>query len=80
MVQASKKTIKSQEMTEDQKQEQILRFISQKRESFATGALFNMLQNPEYELTPSALAKEAVAIADAMMEELYPIGDGTQKQ
>ena len=67
-------------LTDEEKKQQLVRFIAQKREQFATGAVFNMLGNPSLkEINPKLLAKEAVAIADAMIEELYPIQQEEKK-
>lgn len=74
----------ARELTPEQKQVAIERFFTQKREAFATGVLFNFLQNPcmmeqergylsKADIDPRELAKWSVSVADAMIEELYPI-------
>ena len=63
-------------LTAEEKQQQIVRFIAQKRESFATGILFNLMQNPAImngEHSMKEVAEKSVEGADAMMELLYPL-------
>jgi hypothetical protein len=46
----------------------------QKRESIATGVLFNLMHNPELlkaDVTPESTAELAIEIADKMIEKLY---------
>lgn len=62
-------------LTEEQKKEQILRFLSQKRESYATGVLFNAVNSGLVDKSPDDLAKWAVEVADAMMKILFPIAE-----
>lgn len=62
-------------LTEKQKQEQIIRFLTQKRESYAQGILFNLCHMTHIE-SPSqgaALVDVAVEMADHLLEKLYPI-------
>lgn len=63
-------------LTEEQKLEQIARFLSQKREAFATGILFNLVQG-QVDKLPVAGCIEAVSVAvkmaDALIEKLYPV-------
>lgn len=70
-------------MTEDQKLEQIARFLSQKREAFATGILFNLVQG-QADLLPVAGCKEAVNVAvemaDALIAKLYPVPAPSEKE
>ena len=63
-------------LTPEQKQEAMLRFFTQKRESFTTGILFNMCQTFEHIPTDAechAMVDRAIAMADHMIEKLYPI-------
>lgn len=70
---------KIQPLTPEQKKEQIVRFISQKREYFASGIAFNLAQGIGYNykdmtnIEAKAFARTAVALADALLEELYPL-------
>lgn len=70
-------------MTEEQKLEQIARFLSQKREAFATGILFNLIQG-QADMLPVAGCMEAVSIAvkmaDALIEKLYPVPSPSEKE
>lgn len=56
---------------------QIARFLTQKREEFAKGILFNLVNNPG--LTTSVFAQPeevidaTIKMADKFMERLYPI-------
>ena len=61
-------------LTPEERQEQAARLYMQKRESIATGVLFNLMHNPELfkaDVTPEATAELAVEIADKMIEKLY---------
>lgn len=76
------KTNKIPKISENQKKEQIMRFIQQKREMYATGIYFNAVRGSD-ELTAERareLATASVAGADALLEILYPLrtkeGDG----
>lgn len=63
-------------LTPEQRQEAMLRFFTQKRESFTTGILFNMCQTFKHIPTDAechAMVDRAVAMADHMIEKLYPI-------
>lgn len=63
-------------LTEEEKVQQIARFLAQKREAFSTGILFNLIQGQADKL-PLAGCKEAVSVAvimaDALIEALYPM-------
>lgn len=74
------------ELTPQEKADQIARFLSQKRESFALSAFAGLMQNPA--LPQIALIREGLRqgeeyrsidlrpvaeAADALMEKLYPI-------
>lgn len=62
-------------LTAEERQEQAVRMYVQKRESIATGVLFNLMHNPELlkddEYTPEGIADAAIKIADKMIEKLY---------
>ena len=61
-------------LTPEQKAEQVARFFSQQRLTLAQGALFNMMQSGYIaDHTPEEIADKAVAIADAMIERLFPL-------
>lgn len=66
---------KPAQLTEEEKKQQILRFLSQKRESIATGVLFNLCGSGKISPldVPEELAHFSVAVADSMMKELFPI-------
>lgn len=60
-------------LTEEEKKMQVARFISQKRESIATGVLFNAVNSGMCDKSPADLAKWTIEVADAMIQELYKI-------
>jgi hypothetical protein len=64
-----------QPLTPEERQEQALRMYAQKRESIATGVLFNMMHNPEMlksdDFTPEGVVDAAIIMADKMIEKLY---------
>lgn len=61
-------------LTEEQKKEQIVRFLTQQRGALTQGVLFNLMQNPSaLNREPADLAEFAVAVADATIERLYPL-------
>lgn len=68
----------AKELTPEQKQNAMVRFFTQKRESFTTGILFNLCQSEKCECVPTeaeaiALVDRAVAMADHLIEKLYPL-------
>lgn len=66
-------------LTPEQKQEAMLRFFTQKRESFATGILFNLCQNPAMKDSDTKeLVNTAVDMADHLIERLYPLKDESE--
>ena len=68
-------------LTPEQKQEAMLRFFTQKRESFTTGILFNMCQTFSHIPTDAechAMVDRAVSMADHMIEKLYPLKDESE--
>lgn len=61
-------------LTEEQKKEQIVRFLTQQRGTLTQGVLFNLMQNPSaLNREPTDLAEFAVAVADATVARLYPL-------
>lgn len=69
------KTNKILKISESQKKEQVLRFIQQKREMYATGIYFNAVRGSDGLTAGRAreLATASVAGADALLEILYPL-------
>ena len=62
-----------QPMSPEERKEQATRAYLQKRESIATGVLFNLCRNPRTteESNLEALVEAAVIMADKMIEKLY---------
>ena len=60
-------------LTPEERQEQAARMYMQKRESIATGILFNLCHNPNIETNADAEAVVDLSIkmADRMIEKLY---------
>lgn len=60
-------------LTAEEKQEQAARLYMQKRESIATGVLFNLCRNPHTteDSNLEALVEASIAMADKMIEKLY---------
>ena len=66
-------------LTPEQKQEAMVRFFTQKRESFTTGILFNLCQNPAMkDSDPKELVNTAVDMADHLIERLYPLKEESE--
>lgn len=67
-------------LTPEQKQEAMMRFFTQKRESFTTGILFNLCQNPSVldDLDGKSLVDTAVDMADYLIEKLYPLKEESE--
>ena len=66
-------------LTPEQKQEAMVRFFTQKRESFATGILFNLCQNPAMgDADPKIVVDHAVEMADYLIEKLYPLKEESE--
>lgn len=61
------------ELTPEEKADQIARFLSQKRESFALSAFAGICRADGMKRNPVEVAAWAVDAADALMEKLYPI-------
>lgn len=69
----------ARELTPEQKQEAMVRFFTQKRESFTTGILFNLCQNPALgDADPKVVVDHAVEMADYLMEKLYPLKEESE--
>lgn len=69
----------ARELTPEQKQEAMLRFFTQKRESFSTGILFNLCQNETLkDCEPKELVSIAVDMADHLIERLYPLKEESE--
>lgn len=69
----------AKELTPQQKQEAMLRFFTQKRESFTTGILFNLCQNSAMkDSDPKGLVNTAVEMADHLIETLYPLKEESE--
>ena len=60
-------------LTPEERQEQAARMYMQKRESIATGVLFNLMHNSTILESCSAedIATKAIEVADAVIEKLY---------
>lgn len=62
------------ELTPEEKADQIARFLSQKRESFALSAFAGICRHADpWNDSPTKVAEWSVQAADALMEKLYPI-------
>lgn len=69
----------ARELTPEQKQEAMVRFFTQKRESFTTGILFNLCQNPAMgDADPKIVVDHAVEMADHLLEKLYPLKEESE--
>lgn len=69
----------ARELTPEQKQEAMVRFFTQKRESFTTGILFNLCQNPALgDADPKIVVDHAVEMADYLLEKLYPLKEESE--
>ena len=70
----------AKELTPEQKQEAMVRFFTQKRESFTTGILFNLCQNPNVNASADCthIVNVAVAMADHLIEKLYPLKEESE--
>ena len=60
-------------LTPEERKEQAARAYMQKRESIATGVLFNLMHNPNVTTNAdaTALVDTAIEVADKMIEKLY---------
>lgn len=72
---SNKLHIKPQPLTEDERRQQAMRLAMQKYESFYTGLVFNMVQNPAFdprnEEDARRLLDNAKMMTDQMMGALY---------
>lgn len=69
----------AKELTPEQKQEAMVRFFTQKRESFTTGILFNLCQNSAMGgADPKVVVDHAVEMADYLIEKLYPLKEESE--
>ena len=65
---------------EEEKKDQVIRFLAQQRTSITTGIVFNMMQAPGVtDKAPAEIADFAVAVADAVVERLFPLPKEDQK-
>lgn len=78
MQQKAKKTISHvtpvRPLTDEEKKERVIRFLAQKRETFALAILQGICSNPE--IHAKNPVEEAVEMADHLLEKLYPLTDG----
>lgn len=60
-------------LTPEERQEQAARMYMQKKESIATGILFNLCRNPltNVDTNLEAIVEASVIMADKMIEKLY---------
>lgn len=69
----------ARELTPEQRKEAMVRFFTQKRESFTTGILFNLCQNPAMgDADPKIVVDHAVEMADYLIEKLYPLNEESE--
>lgn len=64
-------------LSDEEKKNRILQFLQQKREQFSISILAHLCHNPF--LSKKRLVEKSVAIADALMEKLYPIEEDKDK-
>ena len=70
-------------LTEEEKVQQIARFLAQKREAFSTGILFNLCRVLDKDASSAhakALVELSVEMADALIEKLYPVPNPSEKE
>lgn len=60
------------ELTPEERESQILRFVQTKREAYATSILFGMVHNPNHGMTPEQCVDFAIKTADALFDKLFP--------
>lgn len=68
---------KMKPLTDEEKQARVMQFLAQKRETFALAILQGICSNPE--IHAKNPVDEAVEMADALMEKLYPIKEEESK-
>lgn len=76
MASKSMKPQAAKPVSEEEKRLQIVRFLSQKREQFATNILYNlcgMLSGAATSPRAKALVSLSVEMADELMQKLYPM-------
>lgn len=67
--------------TEEERQEKIVRFLSQRREGFAANILYHLCRNPfSIFVNRKKLVEQAVIMGDFLMEKLYPLADFEKKE
>jgi hypothetical protein len=73
LMKATAKVKEFKPMTPEERQEAAARAYAQKRESIATGVLFNLMHNEDALRNNNAeeLATLAIEVADKMIEKLY---------
>ena len=72
-------------LTDEEKQQRIMQFITQKREAFSINILSGMLQGAVTNkdvtnIQCKSLVNLAVEMADALLEKLYPIKEENPKE
>lgn len=75
MANKSIKPVKPAALTQEERKEQVLRFIAQKRNEIYTGALFNIIQGrgPLSEQEATAAVESAKTLADKSVAVLFNI-------
>ena len=71
-------------LTDEEKQQRVIQFITQKREAFSINILSGMLQGTVTNkdvtnIQCKSLVDRAVEMADALLEKLYPIKEEESK-
>lgn len=69
---------KPRPLSEEEKKAQVERFLAQKRESFAINILCNLCRVSRS--ADTKLVRQSVQMADALIDELYPIPAGGQEE
>ena len=72
-------------LTDEEKQQRIMQFLTQKRETFSINILSGMVQGAVTNkdvtnIQCKSLVDLAVEMADALMEKLYPIEEESPKE
>ena len=76
MASKSMKPQAAKPVSEEEKRLQIVRFLSQKREQFATNILYNLcrvLSDDATSAQAKAMVSLSVEMADELMQKLYPL-------
>lgn len=67
---------KAAPQTEEERQERIVRFLSQRREGFSANILYHLCRNPfSVFVNRKKLVEQAVDMGDYLMEKLYPVAE-----